>query len=129
MLWQDGVKTLYDPCPPGWRVPQSGEGIQNPWKNFTGDNSAYGAGADGGRKWKDPAIYNSAQTWYPCSGVRSQQSSGNIFPAVGNTGYYWTASTLLTRGNRLRFDSQSVLSGASTSDVRSDAYPVRCIRE
>ena len=128
-LWQDALKTLFDPCPPGWRVPQSGESNRNPWIAFTTANSTYSSGADGGRQWDASAVSSSSNVWYPCSGTRSQTSWGNIYSTVGNTGYYWSALFLDTNGNRFRFNNQSVLSGVSSSGARSDAYPVRCIRE
>lgn len=59
-LWRDGEKTIYDPCPVGWRIPTSGNmetfnsniGLSNlPDTGFLGDSSSgdfgYGNPSDG----------------------------------------------------------------------------------
>lgn len=71
-LWQDDMKTLFDPCPAGWRVPRGGriDEACNPWVYFTVSNSSW-HGLDNlhGRHW-DQTIVIPSQVWYPAAGYR-----------------------------------------------------------
>ena len=81
-------KTLYDPCPRGWRVPDSG--IESPWCvagfQFQDFNSAY-VGMTFGTEMSSPA------TWYPVAA--RIDSDGRYWWYGKYTGttpiaYYWT---------------------------------------
>ena len=70
-LW-DSKKTMYDPCPAGWRVPDS-----NVWENQLRDQS-YGS--------YDYIILRETQSLYPSTGFID---CGNI-SYLYHIGYYWT---------------------------------------
>jgi hypothetical protein len=74
-----GVKTLFDPCPPGYKVPP-----RNTWSaNFSNIASL---SFDRGYAFK----YNgTATTFYPASGFRN---IGGRLSYVGSYGYYWSSS-------------------------------------
>lgn len=83
-LWGDGTtKSVYDPCPKGWRVPPAEtwgdfntSNIEKPvWSGFSNRAGFLYSGAD-------------VKAWYPAAGSRSL-SSGEIANAGGNGGY-WT---------------------------------------
>lgn len=74
----DGEKTVFDPCPNGWRVPVSGQGT-SPWRNLP-----------------KPSYWNYGPFW----------PEGGYYPAVGYRGslggqvynyslmcYYWSATS------------------------------------
>jgi len=104
-----GTKTLYDPCPPGWKVPPIGN-----W----GNADDWGAFGSSGRIFK-PATVNQ---FYPAMGYRTS-IDGTLYISVGSSGYYWSA----TGGRGLNFSS-SVMTPQIATD-RAEGQPVRCIKE
>lgn len=121
-LWttSDKTKSIYDPCPAGWRVPDGGSnGI---WSKAGFDDTTY----DRTNRGISFSISSPSTTWYPASGCRN----GNYgsFEDVGNYGYYWSASPSSHFAYYLNFD----LNGGvhpSYNDRRSSGYSVRCIQE
>lgn len=126
-LWA-AEKTLNDPCPAGYKVPEitTWEGLDN--------NHSY---IDGVTAW-DQALYgmtythNGQTTWYPAQGSRNY-SAGNLI-GLGSTrsGNYWSSTT--ADANARYFYFQKVISrpGSINSDLdkyRSLGYSVRCCKE
>ncbi len=113
ILWDDGSrKTIYDPCPAGWRVPKNGvwDGLST--SNFTLGNSGRTADSHGG--------------FYPAAGYRNR-NSGN-FNSVGSVGYYWSATVNGRYACGLTFRSSSV--GPSNGSYgRAYGFSVRCVQE
>lgn len=85
-LW-NSKKTIYDPCPLGWRVPDGGdEGI---WKKAgIPEASLYNTALKG--IWI-VAPYCSPNAWYPSIGGGRQWNGGNI-NHVGEWGNYWSST-------------------------------------
>lgn len=116
-------KTIYDPCPAGWRVPTGGEnGI---WAKALGSSSNYeeryyGNGIHfAGKYGADHGI------WYPAAGYNY---SGSFVSQAGNCGYYWSASqTSRGAGYAMVFDSNGI-QPARSFDLAA-ALSVRCYRE
>ena len=99
--WNDNavVKTVYDPCPVGFKMPAS-----NAFTGFT-SNGQYGSGAaninangtaDSWDKFSAAYGHNfytngskTATIFFPASGFRNY-SDGSLYD-VGNIGYYWSA--------------------------------------
>jgi hypothetical protein len=117
-LWYDAtsVKTIYDPCPLGWRVPYY-NGKVSPW----GDLSA----ASG--------IWNSGYSWAGTSGIGYYPAAGQrdafctLFD-TGSCGYYWSASVPSSSLAYSLKISNAEVSCLSNSD-RSAAFSVRCVKE
>jgi hypothetical protein len=114
-------KTLYDPCPRGWRVPDSG--IESPWcvagfqlQDF---NSAY-YGMTFGTEMSSPA------TWYPVVAYIDFDGR-SISPGANPHAYYWT--------NIIReafyFSEHDLEVGESYMSTTSvcEAHPVRCMKD
>lgn len=103
------VKTVYDPCPPGFCVPTSG------LYNYIGSQTV-------------PA-FNKGCTYsgvfFPASGWRSN-GSGDL-SNVGSNGYCWSATPKnITHGHYFKFDSGS---WALSSNARAMGCPVRAVAE
>lgn len=78
------VKTIYDPCPPGFCIPTS-----DLWHVMTGGSSnTTGTWYDTniGRLWES----DSPHVFFPASGLRIY--SGDFLNRVGSRCYYWSAS-------------------------------------
>ena len=125
-LWNttDGAKSVYDPCPYGWRVPVSGIGSDSPW--YAGSSSDYrrNVSFDYGWNW-DQSAYPLG--WYPAQGYRSNKD-GNL-NYTGQRGYYWTATPYSYYAYVLYFRSGSVSPGYTSSQRRAYGYAVRCVKE
>ncbi len=155
IVWQDphtrtggeiaGQKSLFDPCPPGWRVPQSGvysdmrvntnatpttniSGGDTPVRGFTSFSQANSVGL---RYW--PYVLNSAedytvseQFYFPASGCRYASNGG--LSNAGSNGYYWYGSpSSAALGSGLGFGSGSLY--VSGSSDRAYGFSVRCVSE
>lgn len=108
------VKTVYDPCPSGWKV--ASQGSFSSWDAST-SNSNWG---DNGRSY-----FPVSNSWYPATGYRS---SGSGAPGnVGTNGYYWSSGAHDTDGYMFSFDVGSVLS--TDEDPRASGFPVRCVED
>ena len=135
----NGVKSAFDPCPPGWRVPSSSDVYSNPWAGFAdGDfnnvsntlndaTTPFGwlpmSGTTKQNAVNSGRLYskNGVSSWYPASGNRNS-GSGAIY-SVGYNGYCWSA----TSGRYLGFNSSGVYPVNSRN--RSYGFPVRCVQE
>ncbi|MDE5944591.1 MAG: hypothetical protein K2G93_03280 [Rikenella sp.] len=127
--WQDEAKTLFDPCPAGWRVPRSGTGLLSPWQALSTANSTWHdpAGTLQGRTWSDPtAIFGGSSVWYPGRGIRRVETANIGYIDVG---YYWTSTIISTTPFRFRFESQTVTPENTTCAGICEGTMVRCVRE
>ena len=123
-LWTDITvsKSVYDPCPAGWRVPAGGQyddfsTNKNPWKisdtdelgreNFEVDRRRYGAYItyiDERQREND--------AWYPCNGYLDNYTSS--LQAMGELAFYWSSTPNgATKSYCLRTSSTSVEATAS----------------
>ena len=83
-LWQNEVKTMYDPCPPGYRVPARDT-----------ESAFHSSDLSAATGWQD----NAANNWFalgdplaifPFAGYRDDYSPGGLTHAY-DRGAYWTA--------------------------------------
>ena len=125
-----GHKSIYDPCPHGWRIPPQDiwagfalNGTANVLSNFNcGLFFCYEGNNEGGT------------TYYPASGLRIYQSG--IFSWLAQLGYYWTSSTYSNPpngsnqvvGSMLFFDN-TYATPMHYNNVRTSAHNVRCAQE
>lgn len=114
-LWKWDDKTIYDPCPPGWRVPDGGVWTRAGFDINTYDYENYGMTFAEG--------YCAPATWYPAAGY--MDGYGNMCSLMG---YYWSSSSGGRRAYHLSFDSGSNVQPAAETYC-SYALPVRCIQE
>ncbi len=107
-------KTVYDPCPVGWRIPQSGA-----WNGV----STSGATWNGGYTW---STTSTDIGYYPAAGGRS--TNGVLFD-VNQYGHVWEATTNGINGLSFYFYNGSVNPGYVSYGYRMRGYSVRCVRE
>lgn len=125
--WQS-YKTIYDPCPAGWRVPDGGEdGI---WSkalcsssSFT-DETLYDTTNQG---MNFSSRFGDASTiWYPDSGYRDH-ADGSLYN-VGYCGYCFSVSPRRNHAHGLYFSNGGSVFPSNYSN-RAHGRSVRCVRE
>ena len=128
-FWNSGteenpVKTEYDPCPDGWRVPAYAELEQlsfnySSW--ITDENSQPGYWFSG------PGIYagTTPQVFFPAAGLRAENG---MCTARGGFGFYWSSRPI-------GHDCISILCfcntevGVDVGNPRATGCSVRCVKE
>ena len=132
-LWNSGtednpIKTEYDPCPEGWRVPtyaEISELCQN-YSSWTTDKNG-----QTGYWFSGSEAYSASvpQVFLPALGYRPW---GDVILHHVDNGFYWSASPTSQYGERLYFDNNYVIMSTDylpDSHVRASGLSVRCIRE
>ncbi|MBE6215203.1 MAG: hypothetical protein E7123_03120 [Bacteroidales bacterium] len=128
-LWNSGtednpVKTEYDPCPEGWRVPTWLEldELNNNYSSWTTDDNGRS-----GRWFSGPNSYTASvpQVFFPAAGYR-YYSSGGLVSNRGDYGYYWSSRPYSSDAFSLYFNGSDV---GMTSFCRAQGYSVRCVQE
>lgn len=118
-LWA-AEKTIYDPCPAGWRVPDGGD--NGLWSTAGFTSSTYEAANEGIHF----DISSPSTTWYPAAGSLSYDSAE--LTSVGNYGYYWSVTPYTGYACYLYFFSNGSVNPAN-DNYRSYAFSVRCVEE
>ena len=127
-------KTIYDPCPGGWRVPTGGDngvwakafetteewGVKETYTNWDTTN----LGMDFSKTEK--TLGSSGPIWYPSAGCRS--CDNGVLWEAGKAGFYWTVSYYQKSGYLLCFSKSNTV---EPTGVRYRAYgcSVRCTKE
>ena len=131
--WQSS-KTIYDPCPPGYRVPDGGsDGV---WSKAFGspfsfdrdvyDNTDKGFNFGSSGECAHKLSTGASTCWYPAAGYLN--SSFCSLANVGSDGLYWSCSPDGYNACRLGiYRNGSVY--PSNSSVRALGASVRCIKE
>ena len=123
--WQS-AKTIYDPCPVGWRVPDGGE--NGVWSTALGSSSIYTGTYDSTNKGINlSGKFGSAFIiWYPASGCRS-----NVDGALGDVGYggySWSVTPGHNSAYYLSFYGNGYVYPSGYSN-RARGFGVRCVQE
>ena len=120
-LWQNGVKTIYDPCPPGYRVPARDK--SQPW--HSSDLTAV-TGWSEGANWftiGDPAAV------FPFAGYRDDYSPDEVCHAYDRA-FCWTAYSSAEDGSTAYYVNVRKGSSHALSEAgKSRAGAVRCVVE
>lgn len=113
------VKTVYDPCPPGFCVPT------NNLFYYAKSNSGQTAWQTSppGRNW----TVNDTQIFFPACGSRDINNYGRV-NVYGNYGYYWSAIAANSQSYAYRFEfSQSAINFYNID--RKYCYSIRPVAE
>ncbi len=125
----ESSKSIYDPCPAGWRVPDGGD--NGVWSKALGSSSNFA----------QSSLYNSSNEgmnfsgkfgcastiWYPASGSRSYRDGSLGY--VGDYGDYWSASPSKRNAYLLGFNGNGDVSLSGVSSNRAYGLSVRCLQE
>ena len=126
-LWNSGtednpVKTEYDPCPDGWRVPTYSElsELRTNYSSWTTDeNGQTGYWFSG----TEPYSESVPRVFFPAAGYRyDDDGSAN---GRGGSGCYWSSITDSSYANYIYFGSSNVGMGHYS---RADGFSVRCLQ-
>ena len=115
------TKSIYDPCPAGWRVPDGGR--KGVWSKAGFDDTTYDSANEG----ISFSITSLSTTWYPASGYR-HYSFGSL-SAVAHDGLYWSTSPSSSSNNAygMYFNCEGRLDPWNYFS-RADGLAVRCLR-
>ena len=115
------VKTAYDPCPAGWRVPDGG--AESVWVKASGNEDPFNI--NGNTKGIDfTGVFGADESiWYPASGHLNTDYGG--LDNVGTDGCYWSA----TSSYCLRLSIYGDILPQSHDYWRSQGLSVRCCKE
>ena len=124
----DKTKSIYDPCPAGWRVPDGGS--NGVWSKTLGsssyfqDSSLYSSTNEG---MNFSGMFGSYQTiWYPVSGYRFCDDGS--LNDVGGGGRYWSASPDDSYAYYLSLYDNGLVY-PSSHHYRASGDSVRCLQE
>lgn len=131
-LWNSGsemtpVKSEYDPCPDGWRVPTSAELqelIQNHSSSTTNDDGQNGYWFSGPL----PCDLDVSKVFLPAAGRRDADGSAS---ARGCCGYYWSSSRSTSYEYYARtsyFDCGNDDVVGTNVETRAQGRSVRCVQ-
>ena len=123
------AKSIYDPCPAGWRVPDGGE--NGVWSKALGESQWFedkkifdttSRGINFSGKFSDETI-----VWYPSTGIYGKD---DCIKGAGSDVSYWSSSCGIDNSKtyRLYFVSYGLV---NPSDLFycEEGLPVRCIQE
>lgn len=113
-LWNSTSKSMFDPCPYGWKVPPSTVWLFN--EEFWGNLLDYGS------------VYTPTGSWYPAAG---QIDVTGLVGGSGDWGGYWTTDAPYEYDlkNRVVVMFSSGIKTNKYSVGRANAFSVRCVKE
>ena len=118
-------KSIYDPCPAGWRVPDGG--YNGVWSKALGSSSKFENLSFSNAGMYFSGKFGSASTIeYPASGCRSGYDD-SLYDA-GNRGYYWSASPASNHACSLAYNGLGIVYPSGYND-RANGFAVRCLQE
>ena len=120
-------KSIYDPCPAGWRVPDGdANGV---WLKAKGSSSSFSNSYNSTNEGMNfSGKLGSASTiWYPASGYRIY-NDGSL-GTVGYYGYYWSASPNSYHAYFLYFDYDGNFLYPLLYGSRAYGFSVRCLQD
>lgn len=126
-LWNAGtedepIKTEYDPCPDGWRVPTAAELTQlhENYSSWTTEESLRGRWFSGNDSYSSLV----SQLFLPAAGYR-KDNNGTV-AGRSNNGYYWSSGPSANSSCGLYFSNSNV----EVYDLsRSNGYAIRCVKD
>ena len=126
--WQTS-KTIYDPCPPGWKVPTGGD--SGVWSEAANTSSRFSYTWDSTHKGMNfSGKFGSASTstiWYPAAGCL-YYGDGSLY-GVGNYGFWWSCTPDDYGAYYLYLDSDGNVRPSDSHYSRADGFSVRCLQE
>ena len=119
-------KSIYDPCPDGWRIPDGkSDGV---WSKALGSYSSFRRLYDNSNQGMNFSgeFGDASNIWYPASGYR-YHGEGRL-NGVGDDGSYWSASTYMFRAYYMSLYDDGYCA-PSGDYYRACGFSVRCVQE
>ncbi|MDR2130225.1 MAG: fibrobacter succinogenes major paralogous domain-containing protein, partial [Odoribacteraceae bacterium] len=125
-------KGLFDPCPPGWKLP-----VITVWSGFILPGTVVPNAANYPDDYQDGleqagwefymgGVGIGETTFYPAAGLRLANGGGSV--NMRSFGYYWSATP--SGSTHGRYLWMSIMYGTSVqNEVRGHGMPVRCVQE
>ena len=138
-LWDSG-KTIFDPCPPGWKVPRKSDWDATFLSAFTGNiirsetisSRTYQVGVDTGYGWFPSTGYHLTNAYY-YNGSQESRGKGVL---EQNSGWHiriWASDGILLRdyfgSTNGAYDYAGFGTGSVPTVFRTNANSVRCVKE
>lgn len=123
-LWQDDTKTMYDPCPVGYKVPKYESG--QPW--HSSDLSAVTGWSDNAAEGDNAAYFTIGDpvTVFPYCGLVCE--NGEYMDHLGARAFTWLAHASSSSGSGYLLDVRlGTSTHKQTSTVTSRGCSVRCV--
>jgi hypothetical protein len=123
-LWQDDVKTMYDPCPAGYRVPK----YDSSQPLHSSDLSAVTGWSDNAAAGDNAAYFTlgSPVTVFPYCGLVCE--NGKYIDHLGARTFIWTAHASGSSGSGYMTDVRlNTSTHKSTNTVTSRGCSIRCV--
>ncbi len=123
-------KSCYDPCPPGYRVPD-----RTTWDDLADEQDRY---IDGTTEWDAERygvtyFWDGGSDWYPSAGYRNRDKGNMVGLGTTRTGHYWSnfrqGSDVYLFYISKRLSSGKLLQPQSTKPDAAYGYNVRCCKE
>jgi hypothetical protein len=111
-LWGT-LKTVYDPCPAGWKVAPSAAYSTFSTGTLTYSSSTYG--------W----THTSSGSFWPLSGLLNANTG--TLSNVGSGGYYWSSAPYSTNASGFLLNSSDM--NPSGNGYRAYGFSVRCVQD
>ncbi|MFV0589083.1 fimbrial protein [Bacteroides reticulotermitis] len=121
-LW-GAVKTVYDPCPEGWKVPALVGGTTSPWSHLTSVN-VFTKGNN--------AYFSQTGEYYPPAGsFRDIPPTSTTIVYGGEEGHYWIASIANNNQAYNLYFNNRIATKLNTKALisRSSGCSIRCVKE
>ena len=112
-LWLPNTKTIFDPCPVGWRVPGN-----QPWTGLL-QGGVFNSYLNG--------LVHPDAGYFPCTGYRRPQTGR--FDSLGNIVEWFAVASSSNECYGLIFQSVGVLRKEWSTYWRADGRSIRCVKE
>ena len=122
-LWIPNTKSVFDPCPQGWRTPSKGT-----WSDYSITIAPYyiqGVEATSSNRMITNGRLYQNLSWYPALGARDRQSG--LLVGVGANAYCWSSSVNNAYVYFQYFDFLQIIPDCPQG--RGHGFPVRCVQE
>jgi len=134
-LWKK-TKSMYDPCPAGWQVPDGGD--NGVWATALGSSSVITGGpwdstnygmdfGSGNGKSSNMQLGSASTIWYAAAGCRSGVNGSLYYVGIG--GLQWTCTTFDYYAYEYYCTSEGKVGPSGNDGYRASSRSVRCIKD